>query len=89
MPLDPRRVKALFNSALDMDDPADRPAFLDRECGDDPELRRRLGELLAAYDQPAAALEQPLAAKPGASTSPQSDVESPAVAGERTEGNGT
>ena len=39
MALDPRRVKALFNAALDLPDPADRPAFLDRECGDDPELR--------------------------------------------------
>ena len=35
MPLDPRRVKALFNAALDLPDPADRPAFLERECGDD------------------------------------------------------
>ena len=37
MPLDPRRVKA-----LDLADPAERTAFLDRECGDDNELRRRL-----------------------------------------------
>ena len=31
--------KRLFNSALDLPDPAHRPAFLDRECGDDQELR--------------------------------------------------
>ena len=53
MALDPRRVKALFQAALDLPDPADRPAFLDRECGDDPELRHRLDDLLAAHDRPA------------------------------------
>ena len=53
MPLDPRRVKALFQAALDLPDPAGRPAFLDRECGGDDELRRRLDELLAAHDHPA------------------------------------
>ena len=46
MPLDPRRVKALFNAALDLPDAAGRTAFLDRECGDDQELRQRLDELL-------------------------------------------
>src|SRR4051812_39755665 len=65
MALDPRRVKALFHAALDLPDPADRPGFLDRECGDDPELRHRLEELLAAHDQPASALERPLAADRG------------------------
>ncbi len=58
MPLDPIRVKALFNAALDLADPVDRSAFLDRECGDARELRQRLGDLLAAYDQPAVALER-------------------------------
>src|ERR1017187_1129370 len=62
MPLDPRRVKELFNTALDLPEPADRVAFLDRECGGDPELRQRLDALMAAHDQPASALERPLAA---------------------------
>jgi len=70
MSLDPRRVKALFNAALDLPDPAGRPAFLDRECGDDRELRQRLGDLLAAYDQPAGALDRPLAESPGQTTAP-------------------
>ena len=65
MALDSRRVKALFNAALDLPDPADRPAFLERECRDDRELRARLEELLAAHDQPASALERPLAVDPG------------------------
>ena len=63
MPLDPRRVKALFSAAIDLPHTADRPAFPDRECGDDRELRQRLGDLLSAYDQPAGALERPLAEK--------------------------
>jgi eukaryotic-like serine/threonine-protein kinase len=70
MPLDPRRVKALFNAALDLPDPADRPALLDRECGDDRQLRQRLGDLLAAYDQPDGALKRPLAADLGQMTGP-------------------
>jgi len=65
MPIDPRRVKELFHAALNLPDPADRPAFLDRECGDDPELRARLDELLAAHDRPASALVRPLAGNPG------------------------
>jgi serine/threonine protein kinase len=79
MALDPRRVKALFNAALDLPDPAERTAFVDRECRDDPELRRRLEELLAAYDRPASALERPLVAEPGETSAPD---EPPAVTGE-------
>ncbi len=71
MPFDPRRVKALFNAALDLPDPTDRPAFVDRECGDDRELRRRLDDLLAAYDQPADALERPLVKDAGRTTAPE------------------
>jgi hypothetical protein len=73
MPLDPRRVKELFNAALDLIDPADRPGFLDRECGDDRALRQRLDELLAAHDRPAEALEQPLAADPEKPTAPDAE----------------
>jgi hypothetical protein len=40
MALDPRRVKALFNAALDLPDPAGRPALLDRECRDGDVERR-------------------------------------------------
>src|SRR4051794_41926109 len=58
MTLDPRRVKTLFGQALEHADPADRTAFLDRECGDDPELRHRLEELLAAHNNPDEALER-------------------------------
>ncbi len=61
MPLEPLRVKTLFNSAIDLPDSADRAAFLGRECGDDGDLRRRLDDLLAAYDRPPSNLEGLLA----------------------------
>jgi serine/threonine protein kinase len=53
MTSDPALVKALFFGALDLPDPAERQAFLDRECGGDQELRRRLDVLLDAHDRPA------------------------------------
>ncbi len=62
MPPEPARVKALFLAALDLPDPADRPPFLDRECGDDTNLRRRLDELLDAHDRPLDEVRRPLVA---------------------------
>jgi serine/threonine protein kinase len=70
MALDPRRVKALFNTALDLPDAADRAAFLERECRDDLELRRRLEELLAAHNRPATVLDRPLAEDPSETSAP-------------------
>ncbi len=63
MPLDHQRIKALFLSAHDLADPADRLAFLDRECGADDELRRRVDGLLAAADRPDLLLQGPLVAE--------------------------
>src|SRR5438067_1816171 len=62
MAVDPRRVKELFVAALDLPAPQARQAFLDQECGADAELRQRLDVLLKAHDEPASALNQPLAA---------------------------
>ncbi len=59
MPFDPARAKALFLDALERLDPAERLGFLDRKCGGDADLRHRVDQLLAAYNQPAAALEVP------------------------------
>ena len=59
MPLDPRQVKALFDAVIELPDPVGRLAFLDQECRDEPELRRRLDDLLAAYVQPASVLARP------------------------------
>jgi len=50
MPLDPERVQALFLAAAELADPTERAPFLDRECANNPELRRRLLVLLKAHD---------------------------------------
>ena len=51
MPLNPRRVQAVFLEAADYHDPVARAAILDRECSADPELRRRVEALLKAHDE--------------------------------------
>jgi eukaryotic-like serine/threonine-protein kinase len=58
MAVDPRRVKALFNTARDLLAPTERSTYLDRECGEDTELRQRLEELLAATDPPGGELDR-------------------------------
>src|SRR5580700_7879541 len=50
MAVDAARAKSLFLNASDLSDPAERAAYLDRECGDDAELRARVEALLRAND---------------------------------------
>jgi serine/threonine protein kinase len=50
MAVDAARVKSLFLAASDIADPAQRAAYLDRECGGDAELRARVEALLRAND---------------------------------------
>jgi serine/threonine protein kinase/Tfp pilus assembly protein PilF len=50
MTVDPRRLKELFLSAAEIESPAERAAFLERECGADAELRRKLEAVLHAHD---------------------------------------
>ncbi len=45
-----RKIDELLDSLIELPEP-ERAAFLDRECGDDQELRRELESLLAAHDQ--------------------------------------
>src|SRR5262245_5481131 len=61
MPVDNRRVKELFVAAIGVADPAERAAFVDRECAADAGLRDRVAALLAAHAAPASALDRPLA----------------------------
>jgi serine/threonine-protein kinase len=62
--MDRRRLARLFEAAIDMDGGA-HAAWIDRECGDDPELRAELERLLRADARAGAFLETPplLAAK--------------------------
>jgi serine/threonine protein kinase len=50
MAVDAARAKSLFLAASDLADPAERAAYLDRECGADAELRARVEALLRAND---------------------------------------
>jgi eukaryotic-like serine/threonine-protein kinase len=50
MTVDAARAKTLFLAASDLGDPAERAAFLGRECGGDAELLRRVAALLRAND---------------------------------------
>ena len=65
MPLDPKRVQAVFLSAVECQEPAARAAVLDRECSTDVELRRRVEALLRAYDLPDSLLDRPIVGAPG------------------------
>ena len=50
MAVDAARAKSLFLNASELADPAERAAYLERECGGDAELRARVEALLAADD---------------------------------------
>ena len=75
MPIEPRSLKELFLLAVAVA-PAERDAWLERECGQDLELQRRVELMLAAHDTPqslldrlAPAAEPPLAATVAAADS--------------------
>ncbi len=58
MPEEKRDVEAIFTAALEK--PADeRSAHLDTACGHDPELRRRVDDLLRAHDEAGSFLNAP------------------------------
>ena len=52
MPVDAKRVQSAFLAAIEISDRVERSAALDRLCGGDAELRRRVELLLQAHDQP-------------------------------------
>src|SRR6266852_4527202 len=55
-------AEELFATALELTNPADRAALLDRECADNPALRAEVESLLAAHQQASKFLEKPPAA---------------------------
>src|SRR5262245_50397907 len=48
MPVDAKRVHAVFEMVARVTDAAQRAAILDRECGADGEMRQRVEDLLRA-----------------------------------------
>src|SRR5262245_17481668 len=61
MPTPPNLARAVFVEAVEMTDPSDRAALLDRACGGDTDLRVRVEGLLRAYVDAGSFLEQPAA----------------------------
>jgi tetratricopeptide (TPR) repeat protein/serine/threonine protein kinase len=51
--------QSIFIEALEREDPTERAAFLDRACGGDTELRRRIEKLLLRHAQDGSFLESP------------------------------
>ena len=60
MAVDAARAKSLFLKASELADPAERAAYLERECGGDAELRARVEALLAADGGGAPVLDEDL-----------------------------
>jgi non-specific serine/threonine protein kinase/serine/threonine-protein kinase len=58
------RIKDLFSAALDYS-AADRPAFLDRSCGDDIELLAQVRSLLDAHESSLGFIERPAVERAG------------------------
>ena len=73
MSVDPQRLKELFLSAAEIESPAERAAFLERECGEDAELRRKLEALLHAHEDSGSFL----APAPAVDPAPASDESTP------------
>jgi serine/threonine protein kinase/tetratricopeptide (TPR) repeat protein len=79
---DPNQAKAIFLEAVEKHAPDDWPAFLDRACPGQPDLRRRVEVLLEAHVEAGTAQHQmPEAAAPVPTTAPESAEELGAVIG--------
>jgi hypothetical protein len=65
--------RSIFVAALDIEDPSDRAAYLDRACKDDPAVRQRVERLLKAHSAAGSFLQAPaLAAEPPTQAAPHS-----------------
>src|SRR5438034_11248567 len=58
----PKSAEELLAAALELTNPADRAALLERECAGNPALRAEVESLLAAHEQASKFLENPPAA---------------------------
>src|SRR5215831_12425141 len=60
--------RSIFAEALDIPDPAERAAYLDRACERQPGLRQHLDELLAAQEDLGSFLARPAVVPEGATS---------------------
>jgi serine/threonine protein kinase/tetratricopeptide (TPR) repeat protein len=90
MPAESRSLKELFLVALAVA-PAERSAWLDRECGRDAERRRHVELMLAAHDTPQSLLDRlaPAAPPPEPATGHFAAAAAEGPPGDRREGAGT
>jgi serine/threonine protein kinase/tetratricopeptide (TPR) repeat protein len=51
--------KAIFENAFEISSPAERKAYLDETCADEPELRQKVEALLRAHEEAGSFLENP------------------------------
>ncbi len=51
--MDPRkqRIEAVFDQAVELKSPGERAAYLSQACGEDPQLRQEIEELLQAHER--------------------------------------
>jgi WD40 repeat protein/serine/threonine protein kinase len=60
MSADPNAARAIFMTALDKTEPAERAAYLAQACGGDDALRQRVDVLLRANDDPGSFMKSPV-----------------------------
>src|SRR6516164_3994740 len=51
--------RSIFVAALEVDDPVERAAYIERACAGDPALRSQVEELLKAHQQPGPFMDRP------------------------------
>jgi tetratricopeptide (TPR) repeat protein len=60
MATDPKRVEEIFSEALEIKNETARREYIDKACGDDNDLRQRVGTLLHSHDEAESFLESPV-----------------------------
>jgi tetratricopeptide (TPR) repeat protein len=73
MSVDPLAARAIFMTALDRSDPAERAAYLDEACGGDELLQQRVELLLKAHGHPGSFLQSPPVVQGGGADEPQQE----------------
>jgi hypothetical protein len=56
----PVDIKSIFGEALEKETAEERAAYLDKACGNDADLRKKVEELLRAYEQASDVPEAPI-----------------------------